>query len=294
MQDLADQLPRPIAFVLGGGGSMGAMQVGMLKALDEHQIRPDIVVGTSIGALNGAIVAANPIAAAGELVQLWSNIKSRRILVAGMMSRLRNLFRRRPYLLENVGIERMLAQSVQASRIEDLSLPYGAVAVDVETAHVRTITRGSLSSAVLGSAAIPGVFAPVEHEGRYLYDGGLVANVPVNQALEMGAESLVVLDCVFADRAAPFPTTLVSAMVYSATVTMRQQVLRELPAAAERVPVVYLPGAEPILISPLNFRKSVPLIAEAYEESRRFLSQLKVTGPGLYRASELHAPRRVG
>ncbi len=125
---------------------------------------------------------------------------------------------------------------------------------------------------MLASSAIPGVFPPVSRDGRDLYDGGLVANVPALQALERGARSLVVLDCAFPGQQLRRPTNLVETALYAFTIQMRQQALRDLPVAAERVPVLSIPGPEPLSISPLDFAAARPLIASAYDVANDFPS----------------------
>jgi NTE family protein len=119
-------------------------------------------------------------------------------------------------------------------------------------------------------------------EGRQLYDGGVVANVPVTQALAMGAQSLVVLDAVFPGQLPWPPATLAEALLFTAMVTMRTQSALEAPLAASRVPVVYLPGPAIHRLSPLEFGHTAMLIEGGYEAARPFLASLEIAGPGLY------------
>ena len=154
--------------------------------------------------------------------------------------------------------------------------------MDVATARPHVLCEGPLLPALLASAAIPGIFPPVELGPRRLYDGGLVANVPMRQAVAMGARSLVVLDCNFPGHAPGPPETIAEVLFYTALVTMRTQPVLEAPLVAADVPVVYLHGPEPLRVSPLDFRHTVMLIEAAYEAARSFLGDLDVTGPGLY------------
>jgi NTE family protein len=119
-----------------------------------------------------------------------------------------------------------------------------------------------------------------------LYDGGLVANVPMRQALAMGARSLVVLDCNFPGHVPGPPATLAEVLFYTALVTMRAQPAFEAPLVAANVPVVYLHGPEPLRVSPLDFRQTGMLIEAAYEAARSFLRDLDIAGPGLYGSPE--------
>jgi NTE family protein len=280
---LPAQLPHPIGFVLGGGGSLGAAQVGMLQALSDHGIHADLVAGTSIGSLNGAVVAADPIGAASRLSHIWHTLDVDTMLPGGLFRRAVTLWRSKTSLYETPALAQLMIDEIGDVRIEDLALPYAAMALDVETSRAVRITDGPLTTAVLASSAIPGVFPSVERSGRQLYDGGLVANVPVLEALDMGAKSLVVLDCAFPDQQITPPTSMASTIYYAMMVQTRQQVLRELPIAAASVPVLYLPGPAPVMISPLDFTHTPTLVKSAYDAARAFLDTLRVAGPGLYR-----------
>ncbi len=283
-RSLVDQLPQPVGFVLGGGGSLGAAQVGMLQALNDHRIHADLVAGTSIGSLNGAVVAADPMGAASRLSHVWHNLDVEMVLPGGVLRRIWTLWRSKTSIYETPQLAKLMIDEIGDLSIEDLAIPYAAMALDVETSRAVRLSSGALTTAVLASSAIPGVFPAVHREGRNLYDGGLVTNVPVLEALDMGAKSLVVLDCAFPDQRITPPTNMISTINYSMMVQMRQQVLRELPVAARSVPVLYLPGPAPVMMSPLDFTHTAALVKDAYGAARGFLDTVEVVGPGLYRA----------
>ncbi|MEQ9164152.1 MAG: patatin-like phospholipase family protein, partial [Ilumatobacter fluminis] len=159
---------------------------------------------------------------------------------------------------------------------------FGAVSTDVSTALPVTIREGDLEPALLASAAIPGIFPLVEYGGRRLYDGGVVANVPMTQAVQMGAKSLVVLDCTFPGQLSESLDTMTDILLFTAIVRMRSQAAMEAPIIASEVPVVYLPGPAAQLISPLDFEHTAELMEQSYAAARRFLQQVEVDGPGLY------------
>jgi NTE family protein len=285
VRELAGPLPEPVGFVFGGGGSLGAAQVGMLQAVTEREIHAGLVTGTSIGSINGALVAADPIGAASRLSHIWTELDSKTLLPGGVFARLWTLWRRKIYLFETIAIDELLARELGDIDIEDLALPFGAVALDVESGRSTLLTAGSLHNAVRASSAIPGIFPPVEHQGRDYYDGGIVENVPVLEAVEMGAKSLVVFDCAFADQPIARPKNATEALVYSMTLQMRAQAQRDMPLAAREVPVLYLPGPPPIRVSPLDFSRSPELIRGAYAATRSFLDTIAIDGPGLYRTA---------
>ena len=170
----------------------------------------------------------------------------------------------------------------QATTFADLTLPFAAVTTDIATARPHVVRDGPLLPALLASTAIPGIFPSVDLDGHQLYDGGLVANVPMRQAVEMGARSLVVLDCNFPGQLPGSTDTIADILLYTAMVAMRAQSVLEAPVIPAGIPVVYLPGPVPRLVSPLDFTHTAALIEAAYLSARSFLEQLCITGPGLY------------
>src|SRR6202035_3150574 len=205
-----------------GGGSLGAVQVGMLEALTDERVMPDLVIGTSVGSLNGAVIALNPTGAANRLSHTWARIKRNQIFPGGLLAQARTLQHSKTHLFPNTGLAAVIADFLGATTtFDDLTLPFAAVTMDIATATPFVIDAGSLLPALLASAAIPGVFPSVYHDGRRLYDGGVVANVPLRQAVAMGARSIVVLDCTFPGHLLPAPESLAETVLFTAMVTMR-------------------------------------------------------------------------
>ena len=280
---VAEALTRPVGFVLGGGGSLGASQVGMLQALAEQRVTANLVVGSSVGSLNGAVVALDPVGAANRLSHAWARLTRDMVFPGGLLAQARTLQRTRTNLFPSSGLAAVIAAFLgTATSFGELALPFGAVTTDVATAQPYMISSGPLLPALLASAAIPALYPPVDHDGRRLYDGGVVANVPMRQALAIGARSLVVLDCTFPGHLPPQPETAADAVFYTVFVTMRAQAVLEAPIAAAEVPVVYLPGPSLRRISPLDFTYTDALIEEAYSAARLFLEKVRIDGPGLY------------
>lgn len=278
----AIDLPRPVAFALGGGAAYGAVHVGMLRALREAGIEPDLVVGTSVGSLNGAMLAQNPDTALAEMATIWPSITTAGVFPGGWLTRLRTLQTSKAFLSPNTGVASILQTYLSARTFAELRLPFGAVAADFATAGPVTLTSGDLHRAVLASAAIPGVLPPVEVDGRSLVDGGILANVPVRQAVQMGAASVVVLDCGLWGMAMEQPQTLVEVMLRVAAISVGRQLALDLPAIAAEHAVVYLPGIFPMTTSPLDFSHAASLMNGGYAAAKPFLSVLSVDGPGLY------------
>ncbi|OXM45844.1 patatin [Amycolatopsis thailandensis] len=280
-------LPQPIGFVLGGGGSLGAMQVGMLRALTEAGITPDLVVGTSVGSLNAAVLALGG-ESGDRLDRIWSRMTRHEAFPGGVLSQVRTLRHSKTNLFPNTGLAAIVDEHIgEGVRFEDLALPLGVVATDVDTAEPLLIRSGPVLAPLLASCAIPGIYPPVPFGERMLYDGGLVANVPMRQALAMGAKSLVVLDCAFPGKMPGTPQTFAEVMMFTAMISMRNQAVLEAPIAAAEVPVVYVPGPKPVRVSPLDFSHTAALTTEAYAAAKTYLGELSVNGPGLYGAPGL-------
>lgn len=187
-----ERQPR-VAFVLGGGGVLGAHEVGMLRALEEAGVRPDLVVGTSIGALNGVFVAADPATAVERLTGLWSDDSVRAVFGARVWARLWTLARSGTHLHSGEPLRRMLDELLPAATFEEMAVPFQCVAAGIETAMAHWFTSGPVVPAVLASSAAPGLLPPVRVGGRHYFDGGLVHSIPVGRAVMLGATTIYVL-----------------------------------------------------------------------------------------------------
>jgi NTE family protein len=181
------------AFVLGGGGLLGAHEVGMLQALAEAGIRPDLIVGTSIGAINGALVAADPAGAAARLRQMWEGDELRLAFSERLWGRAVRLLRSGTHLHSLEPLSRLLARVLPGTDFADLKLPFQCVAASIENATARWFAGGPVVPAVLASCAVPGLLPPVEIDGQHYFDGGLVDSIPVGRAVALGASTVYVL-----------------------------------------------------------------------------------------------------
>ena len=181
------------AFVLGGGGILGAHEVGMLAALEEAGIRPDLVVGTSIGAINGVFVAADPDGAAERLGAVWRSDEVRTVFRGSVVGQLGRLVRSGTHLHENIPLRRLLERYLPVRRFEELPVKFQCVAASVERAGSSWFDSGPVIPAVLASAAVPGLLPPVRIDGEHHFDGGLVHSIPVGRAVHLGARRVFVL-----------------------------------------------------------------------------------------------------
>ncbi|GAA1820683.1 hypothetical protein GCM10009682_46140 [Luedemannella flava] len=181
------------AFVLGGGGVLGASEVGMLRALAEADIRPDLVVGTSIGAINGVFVAHDPAGAAERLAEVWRSQVVRTAFAGSLFTRLNTLARSGTHIHANAPLRRLIEDELPARDFADLAVPFQCVAACVERAAAHWFGEGELVPAVLASAAVPGLLPPVRIGDEHFFDGGLVHSIPVGRAVQLGATRIYVL-----------------------------------------------------------------------------------------------------
>ena len=182
------------AFVLGGGGLLGAHEVGMLRALAEYSIRPDLIVGTSIGAVNGAFFAADPSAAGAErLAELWLQANQGERDARTTLRRLTTLARSGTHLESLDKLCDVLRAVLPVQRVEELAVRFQCVAASIERAAEHWFETGPLAEVLLASCAVPGILPPVRIGDQHFIDGGIVNSVPVSRAVALGARQIYVL-----------------------------------------------------------------------------------------------------
>ena len=192
---LPGELVRPVALCLSGGGAQGAAQAGAAAELLAAGLRPDLVVGTSVGAWNGAWIASHPDqAGAGTLVEQWMHPEVAGLFRGLVRGYLGALARRRVAALRDASIRRLLERTCSGLRIETLSVPLAVGAVDVLSAELVYLDSGPLGEAVLAASAIPTLLPPVTLGGRLLVDAGFIDNFGVLEAIRRGARSVVLVD----------------------------------------------------------------------------------------------------
>jgi NTE family protein len=185
----------PVAFVLSGGAGLGAIQVGMLRALYERGIEPDLIVATSAGAINGAFIATRPqtVETVDALAEIWRHVRRGQVFPVNPLSGLLGFHGTRAHLVPDSGLRRLVAEHLDSRQLEDLPVPLHVVAVDVITGEELLLSTGPLLEAVIASATVPAVLPPVRWQDRELMDGGVANNTPISHAIELGAREIYVL-----------------------------------------------------------------------------------------------------
>lgn len=313
------------AFVFSSGGARGALQVGVLKALFEFGETPDVVVGTSIGSWNGALVARNPSPSViEELTDIWRGLTTSRVLLgweprfnpvapafagAFVVAAMRRVTMGFPSLYSDAGLRSILAEHLHGVRFEDLRLPLRVMASNITTGDISVFGKGPLEMALLASAAIPGIFPPVRIHGQTFVDGGALESASIDTAIAMGARRVFVLDAGYdatpeADdllyrlitrdsHGGQQPNAHALALMLERTATMMGRY--QLQRAIERVP----PGVEAHIIRPtttdgeatLDFDHAAKWIEDAHTFALNYLREKVRPLPGAaLLAADDHAP----
>ena len=271
------------AFVLGGGGILGAHEVGMLRALSEARIKPDLIVGTSVGAINGAFVAADPDAGGERLGQLWQGDALGQAFSETLWGRAVRLVRSGTHLHSIEPLRRMLEEMLPTDDFAGLQVPFHCVAASIERASPRWFSSGPIIPAVLASCAVPGLLPPVEIDGEHYFDGGLVHSIPVGRAVALGARTVYVLHVGRIERPLAVPRRPWEVGLVAFEIARRYRFHEEMSALPENVCVHVLPaGAARTApdLSQLRYRdktKVTESIERAYTASASYLAEL--TGP---------------
>lgn len=289
-RDGSPRRPRT-AFVLSGGGNLGAIQVGMLRALAEHEIVPDVVLGCSIGALNGAAYAARPGARGVErLEDHWLHATDT-VMPSSRIPSAVQLLRKGASLHSNDGLREGIEGLLGARRrFDDLELAFQCVAVDVDRAVERWFDDGELVPSILASAALPAVYPPVTIDGRRYVDGGVVDNVPIARAVELGCRTIYVLQLGPHGRPDAEIRRPLDGALLAYWVARNSRFARDLASLPERVDAIVLPPGERPDIRYDDFTRTAELVAQGYENSSRFLDERADQLEERRRPSELLAP----
>jgi NTE family protein len=264
------------AFVLSGGASLGAIQVGMLRALYERAVTPDLIVGTSVGALNGAFIASRPptTATAVKLAQVWHQIGRGQVFPLNPLTGFLGFFGARDHFMSDEGLRTLIKDNLEFAELEQAPIPFHVIATDLLSGRECRLSRGDALEAVTASAAIPGVFAPVEWEGRKLIDGGVSNNAPIADAIDLGAERVYVLPTGSACDLAEPPHGALAMLLHAMTVLVMHRLLIEVEALREHAELIVLPPPCPPATTPIDFSHTDELIRQGHAESGAYLDAL--------------------
>lgn len=255
---------------------LGATQVGMLRALLERGVTPDLILGTSVGAVNGAMIACDPtLGAVDRLTELWSSLSRAGVFSGSLLGQAARLARHRTHLHSPAPLRRLLAGQLAVERIEDLEVPFQCVAASIERARATWFDRGPVVDAVLASCAVPGLLPPARVGDEHFLDGGLVHSIPFGRAVLLGAREIYVLHVGRVERPLAPPRWPWEVGLVAFEIARRSQFLEDLATVPEQTTVHVLPSGQPEtpLVS-LRYRSTSGVkdrIERAYRASADYL-----------------------
>lgn len=268
------------AFVITGGASLGAVHVGMLEALYEKGITPDLIVGTSVGAINGAFIASRPQTpgTAQDLGKVWRHLRRAEVFPLHFGEGLLGFVGRTSHFVPNRALKRLLARHLEPARLEDSAIPLHVIATNALTGDEVRISSGPIVEAVLASAAIPGVFPSIPIDDVPLIDGGASNFAPISHAVELGADTVYVLTSGSACALAKPPRGAIPMFLHSTSLLVTRRLRAETELLADRTRLVVLPPPCPVRVAPHDFSRADELISASLETTRSFLDSASRTG----------------
>ena len=283
--------PHPTtAFVLSGGASLGGVQVGMLRALYERDIAPDLIVGTSAGALNGAYIATRPQATetADELADVWRHLRRGQVFPVNPLTGLLGFLGARDHLVPASGLRRLIERHVECELLEQMPIPLHVVAVDVTSGEELRLSAGPTLDAVLASAAIPAVLPPVPWDGRALMDGGVANNTPISHAIELGAERIYVLPTGHACSLDEPPASALAMALHAISLLTHRRLIDDIERHRADARLIVLPPPCPLGIQPIDFSHADQLIERGLCDARQFLQAGGEEHPAIHMRMHRH------
>jgi NTE family protein len=265
-----------VAYVLGGGGVLGASEVGMLQALHDHGVRADLVVGTSVGAINGALHAAAP-DDTEQIAHVWRSMSGAAVFGGSPGQRIRQMARVPTALHGNEALRALLESRLGSHGFTDLQVPFECCAASIERAAEHWFTEGPLVDAILASCAVPGLFPPVRIAEEHYLDGGLVNSIPIGRAIARGARTVYVLQVGRVERPLSAPTRPWDVATVAFEIARRHRFARDLAEVPDDVTVHLLPAGDPETpLATLRYRSTAQVprrIEQARAATAAYLEQ---------------------
>jgi NTE family protein len=259
----SDSPPTKTAFVFAGGGSFGAVQVGMMLSLARNGIGADMVVGSSVGALNGAFYAGDPTPGGVErLAEIWRGLQRNDVFPLSWKTLLGFIWRR-DFLIPHDGIRKLVDDHIPYRNLEDARLPVHIVTTDIITGDSVVFSEGSASEAIVASTAIPGAFSPVHYKDHFLADGALSSNTPVRIAVQSGARRLIIMPTGHACANDAPPVGALANALHALTLLIARQLVSELENLGPEIEYFVVPPLCPLVGSPYDFSRTAEHIERA-------------------------------
>jgi NTE family protein len=260
------------AFVFAGGGSFGAIQVGMMQALAAHGVTADLVVGSSVGAMNGAYYAGAPtLEGVRKLAEIWRGLTRQDVFPVSLRSFASFLWRR-DFLISHDGVGRLVEDHLPYKNLEEATVPVHIVTTDIVSGETVVLSDGSAAEAIVASTAIPGAFAPVVYKNRFLADGAISSNTPIRVAIQKGAERLIIMPTGFACAGQKPPVGAVATALHALTLLIARQMTVELQYLEPAIEYCVVPPLCPLVGSPYDFTRTDDHIARAIKSTEAWIA----------------------
>ena len=269
------------AFVFAGGGSLGAVQVGMLKALVRQHVVPDVVIGASVGAINAAYFAGDPSAEGiDRLERIWLRLRRADIFPFSPVNSVLSFIGRRDYLVTPEPLRKLLESELPYKRLEEARIPCYVVTTDVLKGTEVTLSSGAAVPALLASAAIPAVYPMVHIGGRYLMDGGVANNTPISAAVAWGARRVIILPTGTPCTMETPPHGAIALLLHALNVMIMRQLIDDTYRFQSQAELIVVPPLCPLSASPYDFAQTRELIHRAEAGTRLWLKKQGLQGSG--------------
>jgi NTE family protein len=281
------------AFVLSGGGSLGAVQVGMLQALSERNEVPDLLVGTSAGAINAGYVAGHGTSreSLNALADIWVGLRRRDVFPVSPGRHLLALTCARESIFSSGGLRQLISSHLPYRCLQDATIPVHVVATNLLSGEEVLLSTGDAISAVLASTAIPGLLPAVRRDCLTLVDGALAKNAAISQALSLGADRIFVLPGGVACALAEPPTSPYASALQALSFLTQQRLIRDVAEFADKAELHVIPPLCPLSVSSADFGHARELIDRARITTGQWLDTGRDRLPQAERFLSLHEHR---
>jgi NTE family protein len=268
-----DASAKKTAFVFAGGGSFGAIQVGMLQSLVAHGLTADMVVGSSVGALNGAFYAGDPTVKGIErLAKIWRGLTRQDVFPMSFRTLLIFLWRR-DFLISHDGVRKLVDDHIPFGKLEEAPIPVHIVTTDIISGDSIVLSEGSTAEAIVASTSIPGAFSPIRYKNYFLADGAISSNTPVRVAVAKGARRLIVLPTGHACANDAPPVGAVANALHALTLLIARQLVNELENLGPHIEYYVVPPLCPLVGSPYDFSRTSDHIDRAARATDAWIAQ---------------------
>jgi NTE family protein len=270
------------AFVFAGGGSLGAVEVGMLRALVQKGIQPDFVVGSSVGAINAVQFAADPTLEGVErLERIWRTVRREDVFPVSPLGAMLRLLAGRGHLVAQTALRRLLERHLTVRQLEGTVLPCHVITTDLLGGTEVRLSAGPAVDALIASTAIPGIFQPVCRAGRHLVDGSVTSNTPIATAIELGASRVIVLPTGVACALDAPPRGMFAVALHALTLLIARQLVSDVERLRDRAQMMVVPPLCPLAVSAYDFSRGGELVDRAAESTARWLDDGGLRNSGI-------------